>query len=118
MQLETLRLISPIIAIPKYTKDRSQLLNINGHSHIIPPDTLGLPNVFVMHTDPHHWGEDSLVWRPSRWLTHEPCDTQPGGQCGSLVNHERALTSHGLEVRVYVLAESFHRWNLSLTWQY
>lgn len=84
-QLETLRLFSPVIAIPKYTKDRSQLLNINGHSHTIPPDTLVLPNVCAMHTDPRYWGEDSLIWRPSRWLTNEPCDTQPGGQRESLI---------------------------------
>jgi cytochrome P450 len=25
-------------------------------------------NIFAMHTNPRYWGEDSLIWRPSRWL--------------------------------------------------
>lgn len=66
--MESLRLYSPVVAIPKYTNDRSQSININGQAHLIPPDTLVMLNIFAMHTNPRYWGKDSLTWRPSRWI--------------------------------------------------
>lgn len=67
-QLESLRLYSPVAAVPKYTNNHSQLININGQAHLIPPETLVMLNIFAMRTNPRYWGEDSLIWRPSRWI--------------------------------------------------
>lgn len=27
-----------------------------------------MPSLQALHTHPRHWGDDSLVWRPSRWI--------------------------------------------------
>lgn len=66
--METLRLYSPVTAIPKYTNDRAQSLKVNGKEVVIPADTILLLSLVAMHTQPRYWGEDSLVWRPSRWI--------------------------------------------------
>lgn len=56
------------MVIPKYTSNQAQSLKINGKELLIPADTMGLLSICAMHTQPRHWGEDSLVWRPSRWI--------------------------------------------------
>ncbi|KAI9836332.1 MAG: hypothetical protein M1837_003399 [Sclerophora amabilis] len=66
--LESLRLFSPVCAIPKYTANQQQTLKINDEVHVIPPKTMVFPNAFALHTHPRYWGDDSLTWRPSRWI--------------------------------------------------
>ena len=34
----------------------------------IPPNTLVVPALQTLHTNPRYWGSDSLIWRPSRWI--------------------------------------------------
>ncbi|KAL9594856.1 MAG: hypothetical protein Q9219_006791 [cf. Caloplaca sp. 3 TL-2023] len=65
--LETLRLFPSVIAVPKYTQDE-QSLKLNGRVHTIPANTTVILNITAIHTHPKYWGEDSLEWRPSRWL--------------------------------------------------
>ena len=79
-QMESLRLYSPVVAIPKYTNDRSQTININGQAHFVPPNTLVMLNIFAMHTNPRYWGEDSLTWRPSRWIVEPSDKARPNAQ--------------------------------------
>ncbi|KAL9588475.1 MAG: hypothetical protein Q9203_002715 [Teloschistes exilis] len=67
VMLETLRLFPSVIAVPKYTHNE-QTLNINGRLHAIPPKTTVILNITAIHTHPQYWGEDSLIWRPSRWI--------------------------------------------------
>jgi cytochrome P450 len=55
--------------VPKYTGQRPTELNINGHVYQIPADVLVVPNLQALHTHPRHWGDDSLDWRPQRWIT-------------------------------------------------
>jgi len=68
LMLETLRLFHPVTAISKYTADRAQQLTINGQPHIIPSKTVVQLNTTAVHTHPRYWGDDSLHWRPSRWI--------------------------------------------------
>lgn len=56
------------MSIPKYTHDHDQYLAINNKNYLIPADTLILPNAVALHTHPRYWGEDALIWRPSRWI--------------------------------------------------
>ena len=69
LMLETLRLFHPVPTISKYTADRPQPLTINGQAHIIPSKTVVELNITAVHTHPRYWGDDSLLWRPSRWIT-------------------------------------------------
>ncbi|KAL8940112.1 MAG: hypothetical protein Q9216_002993 [Gyalolechia sp. 2 TL-2023] len=67
IMLETLRLFPSVIAVPKYTRSE-QKLNVDGKEHVIPPKTTVILNITAIHTHPQYWGEDSLIWRPSRWI--------------------------------------------------
>ncbi|KAL8922717.1 MAG: hypothetical protein Q9208_005030 [Pyrenodesmia sp. 3 TL-2023] len=67
--LETLRLYNPIPGIPKHTSSNPQTLTLSpGRTVNIPPNTLVCPNLQALHTHPRYWGEDSLRWRPQRWI--------------------------------------------------
>ena len=81
--MESLRLYSPVVAIPKYTNDQSQLIQINGQAHLIPPDTLVMLNIFAMHTNPRYWGKDSLMWDPSRWILGTRVEAGANTDCQS-----------------------------------
>lgn len=35
-------------------------------------------NVTAIHTHPNYWGEDSLVWRPSRWIEAQATTNSAG----------------------------------------
>ena len=78
--METLRLFPSVIAVPKYTQTEEQL-SIGDRIHTIPPKTMVILNVTAIHTHPKYWGNDSLVWRPSRWIEPKPTvggETTPG----------------------------------------
>lgn len=70
-------MFSPVLSIPKYTGDQDQNLIINSKNHLVPANTLILPNSMALHTHPRYWGEDALVWRPSRWIV--PSTEQSNG---------------------------------------
>ena len=67
-QFETLRLYNPLPGVPKYTGRASTSLDVDGRHYNIPADTLVVPHLQAMHTFPRYWGDDSLEWRPQRWL--------------------------------------------------
>jgi cytochrome P450 len=58
----------PIMALPKSTKDERQSLAVNGSMITIPPNVYVVPSLLAVQSHPAHWGEDALVWRPSRWI--------------------------------------------------
>lgn len=51
---------------------------------MLPPSTAVNINVQALHTDPSTWGDDSLSWRPDRWLvpssTENPLQERSSGQ--------------------------------------
>lgn len=72
--LETLRLYPPIVAIPKWTAQQAQTLNIsNEHDGgvktiTIPPGVYTSPHLIAIHSHSRYWN-DAEEWRPSRWIT-------------------------------------------------
>jgi cytochrome P450 len=65
---ETLRLYTPV-PVAKWTGAQSQTLSVGDKTLILPPNTMVIPSYSAVHTDPKHWGSDSLDWKPSRWVT-------------------------------------------------
>lgn len=39
---------------------------------MIPKNTMIIPNYSALHTHPRYWGDNSLEFEPSRWITSEP----------------------------------------------
>ena len=68
--LETLRLYTPV-PIAKSTGMEPQTLKVGDKSIVVPRNTLVIPNHIAVHTHPRYWGDDSLEWRPSRWINKE-----------------------------------------------
>ena len=68
MQLETLRLYPPIIALPKWSSEHPQTLQVGGRTVVIPPQTGVMPSLLAVQTHPKYW-PDPLSWRPSRWIS-------------------------------------------------
>ncbi|KAK4661211.1 uncharacterized protein QC763_704290 [Podospora pseudopauciseta] len=64
---ETIRLYSPV-ALAKWTDSAAQTLQVGQKAIVIPANTMVIPSYSCLHTDPRWWGEDSLTWRPSRWI--------------------------------------------------
>ncbi|KAL8665590.1 MAG: hypothetical protein Q9202_002094 [Teloschistes flavicans] len=76
--LETVRLYNPLLNIPKHTATRPQTLRVNDHCTLhIPPDTIVAPHMNALHTHPRYWGDDSLQWRPSRWILPSTSPASP-----------------------------------------
>lgn len=65
---EELRLIPPVVSIPKSTKT-AQPLTIRGERYIVPENTFVNLLSVSSHRDPKYWGADDLDdFRPERWL--------------------------------------------------
>ncbi|EKG20449.1 Cytochrome P450 [Macrophomina phaseolina MS6] len=65
---ETLRLFTILVSVPRRTQDYATDLVIDGKTYTIPPQTRVLFNTNAAHTHPRHWGDDSLEFKPSRWI--------------------------------------------------
>jgi cytochrome P450 len=74
---ETLRLYTIVPAI-KWTGHQEQEITIRGKKLILPPDSMVAPSYGAVQTDPRFWGNDSLTWKPSRWIrtTSGPADEE------------------------------------------
>ena len=49
--------------------DAPQGLLINDRELLVPPNTILSVNINALQTDPKHWGSDTLIWKPQRWIT-------------------------------------------------
>ncbi len=43
-------------------------LTVSGKSYVIPADILVLPNHIAVQCHPKYWGNDSMDWKPSRFI--------------------------------------------------
>ncbi|KAK2615835.1 hypothetical protein N8I77_002561 [Diaporthe amygdali] len=73
LMYETLRLYPPIVYLPKLTTSRTTILSTTGadtqrRDIVIPPNTYVVINFMHLHSSPEMWGDDSLDFRPSRWI--------------------------------------------------
>ncbi|KAM7213923.1 Cytochrome P450 [Rhypophila decipiens] len=67
---ETLRLYDPV-PLGRWTGDKTAFLTVGKKTIVIPPKTMVCPSYSCLHTDPTSWGEDSLEWKPARWIEQE-----------------------------------------------
>jgi cytochrome P450 len=65
---ETLRLYTPVPTSKFVDGQLSQPLKVGGRTLILPPKTMVVPSYSSLQTDPKYWGDDSLEWRPSRFI--------------------------------------------------
>lgn len=69
---EELRLIPPVIGIPKCTMGQPQGLQMGGKHITVPANAYVTLNTAALHRNPKHWPHDSeedlLRFRPERWL--------------------------------------------------
>ncbi|KAL8845792.1 MAG: hypothetical protein Q9221_009069 [Calogaya cf. arnoldii] len=67
---ETIRLYTAV-AIAKSTGSSPRPLKIGTTTVIIPKNTVVIPNYSALHTHPRYWGNNSLDFEPSRWITSD-----------------------------------------------
>lgn len=55
------------MALPKWTNDQPQPLQVGDRQIVIPPQTGVQPNIIATQTHPQYW-PDPRAWKPSRWI--------------------------------------------------
>lgn len=65
---ECIRLYTPV-PVTKWTADKTQVLNVGGKELVLPPNTMMCLAYSSLQSDPRWWGDDSLEWKPSRFIT-------------------------------------------------
>lgn len=65
---ETLRLYTPVPTCKFVDGQLPQPLTVGGKTLVLPPGTMIVPSYASLQTDPKYWGDDSLEWRPSRFI--------------------------------------------------
>lgn len=65
---ETLRLYTPVPTSKFVDGQTPQSLTVGGKTLVLPPKTMVVPSYASLQTDPKFWGNDSLDWRPSRFI--------------------------------------------------
>lgn len=65
---ETLRLYTPVPTSKIVDGQVTQSLVIGDKTIVLPPKTMIVPSYASIQTDPKYWGDDSLAWRPSRFV--------------------------------------------------
>ncbi|KAI9849675.1 MAG: hypothetical protein M1837_002800 [Sclerophora amabilis] len=78
--LETIRLYDPVPGLPKWTGESDRCLKVKGQTLVIPARTMIIPSLNALQTHPRYWGEDSLVWRPTRWIIASNENSTPGSK--------------------------------------
>ncbi|KAL6250068.1 hypothetical protein RBB50_002369 [Rhinocladiella similis] len=69
---ETLRLWGPATDVARWASSNDEILRINGEETVIPKRMYVSTNLYGIHSDPRWWGDDSLEWRPQRWVQVDP----------------------------------------------
>lgn len=69
---ETLRLYTPVPTSKIVSGHEPQPLIVAGKTLMLAPGTMIVPSYASLQTDPKYWGEDSLEWRPSRFIKASP----------------------------------------------
>lgn len=72
VQYETLRLWGPATDVARWASSNDEILRINGEETVIPKRMYVSTNLYGIHSDPRWWGDDSLEWRPQRWVQVDP----------------------------------------------
>ncbi|KAI4224912.1 MAG: hypothetical protein L6R36_004312 [Xanthoria steineri] len=65
---ETVRLYTAV-AIAKSTGSSARSLKLGAATVMVPKNTVVIPNYSALHTHPRYWGNNSVEFEPSRWIT-------------------------------------------------
>lgn len=77
------------MALPKWSNDFPQTLEIEGKNIVIPPRTGVMPSILGLQMHPKYW-KDPLAWNPARWI-ESSSDSSSQLQPNS-VNAEKLIT--------------------------
>jgi cytochrome P450 len=69
---ETLRLWGPIPSTKRWCVGEPAKLRVGDREFVIPPNVYVSLNMYGIMNDPVWWGEDSMEWKPKRWITIDP----------------------------------------------
>ncbi|KAL2859865.1 cytochrome P450 [Aspergillus lucknowensis] len=67
IMLETLRLYTPVVSIPKLTTTPGADLTYRGQTHHLPPNVRVNLNANAVHYSEEYWGADAATFNPARW---------------------------------------------------
>jgi cytochrome P450 len=86
---ETLRLLPPIIDIPKIVRETPQSVTWDGKTVIVPPSTIIHLSAAGVHRNPRYWPHNPSIistkahdlddWVPKRWFSSSKQKTSPEG---------------------------------------
>lgn len=82
---ETLRLMPPVIAVPKSTQAQPQPLTIGGKRVVVPADSYVMLNAVAAQRNPKYWPGGSAQldeFHPERWFTDTGMSSQAGQSNG------------------------------------
>ncbi|KAJ9602782.1 hypothetical protein H2200_012562 [Cladophialophora chaetospira] len=69
---ETLRMWTPVSDSARWASGESQVLKVGDKEIVVPSGVIVSSNNYGVHSDPRWWGEDSLEWKPKRWIMVDP----------------------------------------------
>lgn len=64
---ESMRLYTPVPVL-RWSPDKAQTITVGERTIHLPAGSMICPSYGSVQTDPRHWGDDSLTWKPSRWI--------------------------------------------------
>jgi len=101
---EELRLIPPVIGIPKTTpQGRPQGLQIGGRHVTVPPGAYVTLNTAALHRNPKYWPhtseEDLLDFRPERWILDSSSSSNTPHHHADTEQPDETLDSDGPDKR-------------------
>lgn len=83
---ESLRLYQ-IVPTIRWTGDKTTTIAVNDKDYFLPEYTCILPSYGAVQTDPRIWGDDSLEFKPSRWIVAKEDKSAPGDE--EFLNYKR-----------------------------
>lgn len=73
---ETLRLCHPLSQIVKTSGNQARRITLDGKEYVIPPKTSIEINLAALMSHPRHWGSDSLIFDPKRFISGTSIDIE------------------------------------------
>jgi cytochrome P450 len=89
---ETLRLYAPVPTSKFVDAQAPQALTVGDKTLILPPKTMIVPSYASLQTDPKYWGEDSLEWRPSRFIASSSSSQATSSTTADRIDAEEFIT--------------------------
>ncbi|ETI23747.1 hypothetical protein G647_05553 [Cladophialophora carrionii CBS 160.54] len=72
LMYETLRLWGPVPNTERWCVGEPTALRVGDKEMLVSPETFVSLNLYAVHCDPRWWGQDTLEWKPQRWIKVDP----------------------------------------------